>query len=370
MEDSRFLRKYRSEECLNCGAHIDVSDKYCFKCGQLNTTKRLTFNDFFAEFFQNIIIVDSKFRTTLKDLLFKPGTISKRYIEGERMKYANPFRFYLSASIILFILIGLGASWEDSSKIYKEEAHIEELGFDFKEAAKSPYVLDSLVKASERDSTSLIKSLKSNFRRKADTSYLKEYYTQREMDSMGFFDRTWKKAVLYNKFYEDSNIINAKVALDSLNHEYSYTNRNIYKKARRFAEFDTNINNLEELKTIVDQLPFLIFFYLPIFALFIKLIYIRRSFTYMEHLVFTFHVQTALFIMLIPSVLFGFIFSVEWIDDIIFLLFMFYLYKALRNFYQQGRIKTILKFMLLSFIFITLAGITFVASLFTMAIFG
>jgi hypothetical protein len=41
------------------------------------------------------------------------------------------------------------------------------------------------------------------------------------------------------------------------------------------------------------------------------------------------------------------------------LLFAFYLYKALRNFYKQSRLKTLLKFMLLNSFYMVLATIGF-----------
>jgi len=99
--------KYRGVDCLNCGHPLDLTDRFCAYCGQLNTTKRLVLKDFFGEFFQSIFTYDSRFRYTLKDLLLKPGTITKNYVEGKRFTYANPFRFFLSLSIFYFILIAI-----------------------------------------------------------------------------------------------------------------------------------------------------------------------------------------------------------------------------------------------------------------------
>ena len=49
------------------------------------------------------------------------------------------------------------------------------------------------------------------------------------------------------------------------------------------------------------------------------------------------------------------IFKIETATTIVSFVFLFYLYKAMRKFYQQGRIKTIVKFMLLNTIFFILA---------------
>ena len=105
-KNSRKHFKYRSNQCLNCGQPLDLSDRYCPYCSQLNSTKQLSFSDFFADFFSCLVSYDSRLWFTLKDLLFKPGTITKNYVEGHRLRYANPFRFFLSVSIIYFLITG------------------------------------------------------------------------------------------------------------------------------------------------------------------------------------------------------------------------------------------------------------------------
>lgn len=112
---SRKAMRYRGIACLNCGHPLDLSDRYCAYCGQLNTTKRLTLKDFISEFILSVFTYDSKFWHTLKDLLFKPGTITRYYVDGKRFYYANPFRFFLSASIFYFIVISAFSFFQNDS---------------------------------------------------------------------------------------------------------------------------------------------------------------------------------------------------------------------------------------------------------------
>ena len=100
-QTSRKSLRYRGNECLNCGHPLEISDRYCSYCGQLNSTKKLSLQDYFGEFIISIVNYDSRFRYTVKDLLFKPGVITRNFTSGKRMRYANPFRFFLS--------VGLGA---------------------------------------------------------------------------------------------------------------------------------------------------------------------------------------------------------------------------------------------------------------------
>lgn len=109
----RYLLKYRGTKCLNCGHALDMSDKYCPNCSQVNSTKKVTIKDFFDEFFSNLFNVDSKLLTTLKALILKPGKISLEDVEGKRMSYTNPFRFLLSLAVVYFLMFNFGVNYQD-----------------------------------------------------------------------------------------------------------------------------------------------------------------------------------------------------------------------------------------------------------------
>ena len=111
------------------------------------------------------------------------------------------------------------------------------------------------------------------------------------------------------------------------------------------------------INATIGKLPFVIFFFLPIFTAFIWLVYIRKKYTYTDHLIFSFHNQSLLFILLILSLIIDSIFntaSAGWF----LLIFGIYLYKAMRKFYGQGRFKTIVKYIFLNTIFVFLAFFT------------
>ncbi len=124
----------------------------------------------------------------------------------------------------------------------------------------------------------------------------------------------------------------------------------------------------EYISSLISKLPFTTFFFLPVFAIFIWLIYIRKKYTYTDHLIFSFHNQSLLFILLIISYLIDNVFGIS-SGGLFFLIFGIYLYKAMRNYYKQGRFKTIVKYLFLNTIFIILATIgvvlLFATSIFT-----
>ncbi|HEX4852390.1 MAG TPA: DUF3667 domain-containing protein, partial [Puia sp.] len=86
--------KERSEKiCLNCNATI--YGRYCHVCGQQNIEPKQSVWHLITHFFYDITHFDGKFFVTLKDLLIKPGFLSREYMIGRRMSYLDPIRMYI-----------------------------------------------------------------------------------------------------------------------------------------------------------------------------------------------------------------------------------------------------------------------------------
>ena len=147
-------------------------------------------------------------------------------------------------------------------------------------------------------------------------------------------------------------------ALNELGYEVNYWNVFYFSKVQNLNRL---LNDNEFAKSygdnIISKISVALFFLLPIFTLIVALLYIRNKYNYTEHLVFVFHVQTVFFILLIFSIIIDRIFKTDIGILFFFLIFLFYLYKALHNFYQQGRFKTIIKFFILNFFFVILSFI-------------
>ncbi|WP_026450548.1 DUF3667 domain-containing protein [Aequorivita capsosiphonis] len=346
LSSGRKSLQYRGTKCLNCGHPLDRSDVYCPNCSQLNSDKQLSAKDFFGEFISSILVYDSRLRKTLKDLLFCPGKITRNYVEGQRLKYANPFRFFLSVSIIYFLATGLINFFTPNEEIVSRNSETK-IGFNA--------MMDSISANTSRtisyaDSINKEKPLK--------------YYSDKELDAMPFTQSYKERFSLYNDFYEKHKIKNAGIALDSLHHRNTAVNRWVYSK-------NTTVEKISEDPTefaqyLITKIPFFLFFFAPLFALFFWLIYSWKEYTYMEHMIFIFHIFSfiflALLIAIIPDLLIGSKFFIS-----CFFLFIgpFYFYKALRNFYQQSRVLTLLKFVFLSTVFVI--GLTFAATIFVVA---
>ncbi len=354
----RHLLKYRGTECLNCGHLLDMSDKYCPNCSQANSTKKLTLKDFFDEFFSNLFSYDSKLLQTLSALLIRPGSITKDFIKGKRVSYTNPFRFLLSLAFVYFLMLSFSGDYEElNSYGYKSNGDtLKEVNLNFsspkEEGEEVLNALDSLnvlITNSKKDSILL-----------ADPE---KYFNGLNDKPKG--NRRYQKLEFFYKLTENEQINNFKDAKEQYNIEDTYENRvafevsnSIFKVFQQPGSFATDL---------ISKLPFLIFFFLPVFALFIWLAYIRKKHNYTDHLIFSFHNQSLLFILLIISFIIDAIFEVN-SSGIFLLIFSIYLFIAMWKFYEQGIIKTSIKYIFLNTVFFILAFFTALVSITVSAI--
>ncbi len=172
-------------------------------------------------------------------------------------------------------------------------------------------------------------------------------------------DTRLDKFIAFQKKNEDMPI---DEALDSLKFEKTFFNRFVYNRAKVANSFVDKKDAREQfLNQILSYGSIALFIFLPIFTLFLKLFYIRRNYTYVDHLVFVFHTQTVFFMLLTIYYIID-LFGIDPQLWIFTLLFVVYLFIAMRKFYNQGYFKTFVKFSLLNFIYMIISsiGVTFV----------
>ena len=46
-------------------------------------------------------------------MLTNPGKVSKDFVSGKRQRYSNPFQFYLTVSILFFLIVGLTNTYQE-----------------------------------------------------------------------------------------------------------------------------------------------------------------------------------------------------------------------------------------------------------------
>ncbi|NJB70767.1 hypothetical protein GGR42_001229 [Saonia flava] len=338
-----------------------MSDKYCPSCSQANSTKKLTLKDFFDEFFSSLISYDSKLLKTLSALVLKPGRITRDYINGKRTSYTNPFRFLLSLAIVYFLMVNYTGDFEKLNETMgndeKTNQKVGAINFNFNEAMEQEKEAKAAL-----DSLGLTETISKGIEKGIEEASKKDSIILADptahfsvIKSKSGLERYFDKHEFFNLLLNEDVVSNFDEVKEKYDIEDSVENRNIFNMAVNIEKAKTEPGTF--LSYIVSKLPFTIFFFLPVFALFIWLVYIRKKYNYTDHLIFSFHNQSLLFILLIISFLIDTLFKVS-SSGIFLLIFSIYLYKAMRKFYGQGRFKTIVKYMFLNSIFFILATVT------------
>lgn len=112
------------------------------------------------------------------------------------------------------------------------------------------------------------------------------------------------------------------------------------------------------VSALLGDIPKMMFFLLPLFAVSLKLLYLRTKRLYVEHLVFLLHVHAFAFLLLTPLLLV----PTDWRVLSFCLALLVYVVVALRVVYKQGWLKTLTKFSLLGLGYTVLLALCFVGT--------
>ena len=91
--------------CKNCGT--TTQGNYCQQCGQATHLHVPSAREFLHEFIAHYLALEGKLWKSLGKLIARPGFLTREYIEGRRVRYLEPLRLYLTFSIIFFAIFKL-----------------------------------------------------------------------------------------------------------------------------------------------------------------------------------------------------------------------------------------------------------------------
>lgn len=112
--------------CLNCGARL--AGPYCHECGQHAHVHR-TLSAFFHDFAHGVLHFEGKIFRTLPLLAWKPGELTRRYIDGQRASFVSPIALFLFSVFLMFAVVGLTSNTsKQSAKVMADAA--KEIGKD------------------------------------------------------------------------------------------------------------------------------------------------------------------------------------------------------------------------------------------------
>lgn len=105
--------------CLNCG--VALAGAYCASCGQKARIHH-SLTSFFHDFVQGLLNFEGKIWRTLPMLAWRPGQLTRRYIDGQRASFISPVALYLFSVFLMFAVLNFtGAMSPDFDTALKQE---------------------------------------------------------------------------------------------------------------------------------------------------------------------------------------------------------------------------------------------------------
>lgn len=326
--------------CPNCYYPLPRFGQFCSHCGQKYTDGKVTLWELIQQFFSDTLNLDAKIWRTLL-ALFVPGKLTVAFFQGRQQQYVRPLRLFFVFAILTIAAI----SYFETDTAQEVFLNIND---DFGSDKNYQEFLVQL------DTTTLHLKQKLPATTHAGLDSLQIRMQKNVVDSLSVGMRidwnTEEKLSLYKVATLD--LIN--LSQDSLFQRYevhTFWDKLLLRQNIRLREKGDNIGDY-----ILGQTVWMLLLLMPILALFLKLLYIRRSFYYVEHLIFSFHVHAFIFLLLTLTLLLENLAGPgQQVDELFFGDFLIgetYFYLAMRRFYRQSFGKTFIKFLLLNLFYI------------------
>ena len=90
---------HTSTTCLNC--ETTLQGAFCHACGQKAYIHR-TISAILHDLVHGVLHLDGKLWNTLPLLVFKPGRLTREYIEGKRARHVSPMAMFLFSVFLMF----------------------------------------------------------------------------------------------------------------------------------------------------------------------------------------------------------------------------------------------------------------------------
>jgi hypothetical protein len=257
------------------------------------------------EFIGHYVALEGKLWKSLGLLLFRPGRLTLEYIKGRRVRYVQPLRLYLTFSLIFFAVLKLGG-----------DTHVN--------VGQPP----ATEKAAEKIAA------------KAAQKAAAKAEAKREAGN---------EAVLIK---EDSvNEIN--VGSQDIRRWLRGISPHLGDKADEFADMSGEQRDAALKGAFYHYVPYAIFFMMPVFAFYLKVLYLGSGRRYGEHLLFALHTNgfaflamTLMMLPLVPGI----------VDFALWLWLVFYLPTAMRRVYGGSRTLTGLRWTVLMLLHLLTMG--------------
>ncbi|HEX4618103.1 MAG TPA: DUF3667 domain-containing protein [Steroidobacteraceae bacterium] len=279
---------------------------------------------------EDLTHADSRLWATLRALLFKPGFLTREFLDGRRARYLPPVRLYLVLSVIFFLaLAATGHTPGETTLTPESRAGIQEARQAVAQAraAGAPLVVIGVPGASGAAPAASARPPSA-----APTTTYSALEGDPQQCKQIHYDGRWKSTIeplLYRSCVQTTR-----------------------DRGRSLVE------------SFMHNLPRAMFVFLPLLAAVMMLLYWHPRRYYVEHLLFCLHNHAfAFLVVLLAGLLAALLPSAATLIGWITALYIaWYLYRSMRVMYRQGRLRTVAKLGFLSFVYLVAGSLMLAAT--------
>jgi hypothetical protein len=334
---------------------------HCAQCGQAAIDYRRSFRHVIVDVLDSFLNWDSKFFATIGLLIVKPWRLTSEFLAGKRVRYLNPFRLYLLASIIFFIAVNYWTKGihVDPSKVGpKDRAEIQA---DLEKEGLPPDVRAKLQKVLEESSPAPSPSVQPSTPAAPLASGAPSLPSPSSPSPAPSSGSTKTYGPVTDRPF---------VVFDPETKSLTPFERWLEARLKdKMGEHGTKMGLF--ISTLFNNLPYMMFCCIPLFAFVLKILYMRRHIFYIDHLIYALHIHTFLYtsVMLIVLATIG-LNSVAppaiagWVIALLWIAFVAQIFLSIRRVYRQGWFISTLKFFTGGFIYLMVLSLALAATLF------
>jgi hypothetical protein len=338
-------------QCENCGAQL--TGHYCGQCGQAAVDYRRSFRHVIADVLDSFLNWDSKFFATIALLIFKPWRLTNEFLAGKRVRYVNPLRLYLLASILFFFAVNYGAKGlhvEPGKLGSKDRAELEA---DLKKEDLPPAAREKL-QALLRESSPP----------PAPSPSTEASSPPPIVPSPSRAPGTDKERQEYGKIGERPFVV-----FDEGKSTTPFEHWIEARAKEKMGEHGTKMGLF--IATLFSNLPYMMLCCIPLFAFVLKILYFRRHIFYIDHLIYALHIHTFAYtgVMLIVLATIGLNRVIlgpiaGWTIALLWIAFVVQIFLSIRRVYRQGWFISTQKFFMGGFVYLMVISAALAATFF------
>ncbi len=320
-----------------------LTGQYCANCGQRNQNRMISLLELVRDFVGDLFELDSRIWRSLIPLLFRPGVLTLEYLSGRRVRYTPPLRMYLVLSLLFFVVVTTGNSIHfDSDDEEPTEEQRVETAAEAVRALKEINAPQALIDDIEAEITSL-----------------PEPETSNDVGPLSI-----SPDCQVSEFPPELQWLNRPAVIERITSSCKRLKRE--GGAEAFA------------KDLLGNVPTMMFCFLPVLALVMKLLYAASRRYYVEHLLFFVHFHSYFYLAAavtvgvsrLPDGLFPGQGAVAGLLTAALVLYSpYYLFRSMRVVYAQHWLVTFIKFVVLNVAYFTGLLITFALTALVTALF-